>query len=384
MEKTKEYKNTRFSVETLREAAKTIERIVADSRERLGSNIFSVTEKEEKWVYDNEEEFFASYRQAFSSAMYYRISPSFLLNVSASKRSVDVSVRASTRAQIEAVFDVFERHLSESLVARLAANIEKTKEYKNTRFSAEALREAAKAIERIVTDSKEELGSYVFSVTGEEENWVYDNEEEFFASYRQGFSRATYVGRSASFELRVAARKRSAEVSVTALTRAQIEAVFDVFERHLSESRLPELQTEPEPITIFIGHGQSPQWRDLKDHLQDKHGHKIEAYEIGARAGHTIRDILEDMLLKSSFALLVMTGEDETTGGLTLARQNVIHEAGLFQGKLGFSKAIVLLEDGTEEFSNIAGIQQIRFAKGNIKETFGEVLAVLRREFGSG
>jgi hypothetical protein len=51
---------------------------------------------------------------------------------------------------------------------------------------------------------------------------------------------------------------------------------------------------------------------------------------------------------------------------------------------LGFSKAIVLLEDGTEEFSNIAGIQQIRFAKGNIKETFGEVLAVLRREFGSG
>jgi predicted nucleotide-binding protein len=79
-----------------------------------------------------------------------------------------------------------------------------------------------------------------------------------------------------------------------------------------------------------------------------------------------------------------MTGEDETTGGLTLARQNVIHEAGLFQGKLGFSKAIVLLEDGTEEFSNIAGIQQIRFAKGNIKETFGEVLAVLRREFGSG
>jgi predicted nucleotide-binding protein len=60
----------------------------------------------------------------------------------------------------------------------------------------------------------------------------------------------------------------------------------------------------------------------------------------------------------------------------------VIHETGLFQGRLGFSRAIVLLEDGAEEFSNLAGIQQIRFAKSNIKETFGEVLAVLRREFG--
>jgi predicted nucleotide-binding protein len=66
-----------------------------------------------------------------------------------------------------------------------------------------------------------------------------------------------------------------------------------------------------------------------------------------------------------------------------LARQNVVHETGLFQGRLGLSLAIVLLEDGTEEFSNIAGVQQMRFAKGNIKEAFGDVLAVLKREFGA-
>src|SRR5258708_6923151 len=33
--------------------------------------------------------------------------------------------------------------------------------------------------------------------------------------------------------------------------------------------------------------------------------------------------------------------------------------------------------------SVFAGIQQIRFANGHIRETFGEVLAVLKREFGS-
>ena len=87
------------------------------------------------------------------------------------------------------------------------------------------------------------------------------------------------------------------------------------------------------------------------------------------------------MLTKSSFALLVLTAEDETTDGTKRARQNVVHETGLFQGRLGFTKAIVLLEEGAEEFSNLYGIQQIRFKKGNIKETFGDVLATIRREF---
>jgi predicted nucleotide-binding protein len=89
-----------------------------------------------------------------------------------------------------------------------------------------------------------------------------------------------------------------------------------------------------------------------------------------------------EMLEISSFAILVMTGEDQQSDGSMRARQNVIHEIGLFQGKLGFSKAIVLKEDGTEEFSNINGVHQIRYSRGNIKETFGDVLAVLRREFG--
>jgi hypothetical protein len=38
------------------------------------------------------------------------------------------------------------------------------------------------------------------------------------------------------------------------------------------------------------------------------------------------------------------------------------------------------LEDGTDEFSNINGVQQIRYSKGKIKETFGDVLAFLRKE----
>ena len=47
---------------------------------------------------------------------------------------------------------------------------------------------------------------------------------------------------------------------------------------------------------IFIGHGHSSAWRDVKDHLVEQHGYLVEAYETGARAGHTVRDILAGAL----------------------------------------------------------------------------------------
>ncbi len=62
------------------------------------------------------------------------------------------------------------------------------------------------------------------------------------------------------------------------------------------------------------------------------------------------------------------------------ATVNVIHEAGLFQGRLGFYRAIVLLEEGCEGFSNIAGLEQIRFPPGNIGAVFEQIREVLARE----
>jgi predicted nucleotide-binding protein len=75
-----------------------------------------------------------------------------------------------------------------------------------------------------------------------------------------------------------------------------------------------------------------------------------------------------------------LTAEDETAEGVKQARQNVVHEVGLFQGRLGFERAIILLEDGCAEFSNIVGVTQIRFPKGDILAKSEEVRRVLERE----
>lgn len=131
---------------------------------------------------------------------------------------------------------------------------------------------------------------------------------------------------------------------------------------------------------VFIGHGRSSAWMELKNYLQDRLDLKCDDFNREATAGRTTVARLQKMLDDSCFALLVLTAEDEQVDGKVHARQNVIHEAGLFQGRLGFEKAIVMLEDGCEEFSNIHGLGQIRFGQGKISASFHEVSDTLRRE----
>jgi len=260
--------------------------------------------------------------------------------------------------------------------------MKKQKTYTNVRFPPNVIKEAYQSFAVLVKPNYErELRIYKIQVGNEE--WFFDSEEEFFIDYRRDISSALYRREylGALFELCVA--QSTSIVTIQAEDRNQIQAIFEMFETNIQQSIIKPGRVEINDPTIFIGHGRSNLWKELKDHLQDKHSFKVDAYEVGSRAGHTIRDILESMLEQSSFALLVMTGEDETKDGTMRARQNVIHEIGLFQGRLGFSKAIVLREEGTEDFSNNSGIQYIQFSKGNIKETFGDVLAVIRREFPS-
>ena len=131
---------------------------------------------------------------------------------------------------------------------------------------------------------------------------------------------------------------------------------------------------------VFIGHGRSALWRDLKDLLQDRLGLKWDEFNRESPAGKATKERLEAMLANATFAFLVMTAEDEQADGSLQARANVIHEAGLFQGRLGFERAIILLEDGCNEFSNIMGLGQIRFPKGKILAASEDIRQVLERE----
>ena len=150
-------------------------------------------------------------------------------------------------------------------------------------------------------------------------------------------------------------------------------------EAHISRRRAGFILA-PTGSNVFIGHGRSQAWRELKDFVEDQLGLPVDEFNSIPVAGTSITDRLMEMLRSATIAFLVMTGEDEQPSGELRPRENVVHESGLFQGHLGFNRAIVLLEEGCEKFSNNAGLVHINFPKNNIGAAFQKVREVLERE----
>lgn len=162
----------------------------------------------------------------------------------------------------------------------------KTKTYQNTKFGADVAREAFQVFTKQLPKDAKVHGEILNIKPDESEGWRYDADEEFFAAYRKpciyAFFYKNYPTALGGFQFTF--NKKDFTVEVTRPRAPEIEEVFDVFERNLAASQLPEPISAPAGLEIFIGHGRSPLRRDLKDHLTDKHGYSVTAYEVGARA----------------------------------------------------------------------------------------------------
>lgn len=164
---------------------------------------------------------------------------------------------------------------------------------------------------------------------------------------------------------------------------------FDILDAYMKRNfgSLPPFKSKVkkkekmETPCVFIGHGHDSQWGKLYSYLYNELGLQVKVYESGPRAGLSTKEVLEELKENCNIAFLVHTGENIGTDSRQHARENVIHEAGLFQGKRGFRRAIVVLENGCAEYSNIVGINQIRFKRDHITDIFPEVLETIKREF---
>ncbi|WP_269516126.1 TIR domain-containing protein [Brevundimonas subvibrioides] len=186
----------------------------------------------------------------------------------------------------------------------------------------------------------------------------------------QGFAIAAHQSIDAEISALKAPSRAARELSLTARQAGS----------HLSRVQRSTNRQAMIGTNVFIGHGQSPVWRDLKDFISERLHLPYDEFNRVPVAGVTNIARLSEMLDSAALAFVVLTAEDEQSDGDVRARQNVVHEAGLFQGRLGFSKAIILLEEGCQPFSNIDGLGQIRFPRGDLKSKFEEIRRVLERE----
>lgn len=97
---------------------------------------------------------------------------------------------------------------------------------------------------------------------------------------------------------------------------------------HLLRQQRQRRKSETVGTNVFIGHGRSSVWRELKDFVEKRLKLPVDEFNRVPIAGLTNIARLSEMLESAAIAFLIMTGEDEQPDGTSRARMNVVHEAG--------------------------------------------------------
>ncbi len=158
-----------------------------------------------------------------------------------------------------------------------------------------------------------------------------------------------------------------------------MEYIFEV--RSNSEKGVSDEQERPS--RVFISHGRSQDWREVQAYVEKDI--KLDTLELAQEAnkGRTVLQKLDEESQNCSFAVVVMTGDDQADSAAPRVRENVMHEIGFFQGKFGLANVCLLHEEGVSIPSNIHGVVYIPFPKDLVIATFGLLTRELRAAFPS-
>jgi len=151
---------------------------------------------------------------------------------------------------------------------------------------------------------------------------------------------------------------------------AQGHAEFPAIAQDFIRIRAAERQHRPLPQGVFISHGANPQWHAVRDFIERECKLPTQVFESHLWSSRQVTEALAEYLKRCGFAVCVLTAEDLAEDGTRRPRQNVIHEAGLFQGRYGFDRVMLLAEEGCALLPELAGLPAIRFPHGRIDVTF--------------
>lgn len=151
----------------------------------------------------------------------------------------------------------------------------------------------------------------------------------------------------------------------------------------LSKGFLQQTETTSGPAAglaaVFIVHNENQQSVAVRHFLERDCG--LVTHELStAQVGETNLAALMDRYLDRCGFAVCLLGADAPLGGHAPADQNLVHQAGIFQGRYGFGKVAILAEEGCDTFSNIAGLIRLDFPRGQVDATFYDLERMLERE----
>jgi predicted nucleotide-binding protein len=158
-----------------------------------------------------------------------------------------------------------------------------------------------------------------------------------------------------------------------------IDYIFEL--RAHSELAAPNPEV---PRRIFISHGRADYWREVQAFVERDLGVATLELAQEPNQGRTVLQKLQEESARCSFAIVVMSADDESSTGERRARENVMHEIGYFQGKFGLARLCLLHEEATNIPSNIHGLVYIPFPTGLVSAAFGALGREVRTVFAPG
>lgn len=150
--------------------------------------------------------------------------------------------------------------------------------------------------------------------------------------------------------------------------KRDLDYIFEVrTNSRIGEKRAEEHRKE----SVFISHGNSKEWYKIQVYLEKDIKYSTIELAQQPNLGRSVLQKLDEESEKCRACIIVMTGDDILESGEVRARENVLHEIGFFQAKLGLEKVILLHEEGVNIPSNIHGLVYVPFPKDTVEATFG-------------
>lgn len=155
-----------------------------------------------------------------------------------------------------------------------------------------------------------------------------------------------------------------AHISERIRVLASVRDRLDVYEQVQAEPTARQRGGASGEGPIFLVHGHNIERREVVRRFMERiSGRDVVVLDEQANEGRDVLGKLLDHAVSTSFAVVLLTGDDEGVkkGGphAPRARQNVVLELGLFLGLLGRTGVVALYEPGVEIPSDFSGVLYI-------------------------
>ena len=131
---------------------------------------------------------------------------------------------------------------------------------------------------------------------------------------------------------------------------------------------------------VFLVHESKRDWQAVRRFIVNEC--KLPVFELSMANvdENSLAEIMEEQLPRCSFAVCVLS-TGASPGGLgENADQDLVHQAGILQGRYGFKRVAILAEESCKTFTNIAGLIRLDFPPGQVETTFFELERMFQRE----